>query len=285
MIGDLPNFSLLVHGIFEMKMAQFHPIIVHFPIAFFIAAVVCDLLYAYGKQGAFRFGHWMVICATVMTGPAILTGLQAAKNFDPNDIYVHTHMLMGYASGVSGLIYSAIRILAMKNKLVFPPKIYVAISLVVAALISWGSDYGGLITRGTTPFNSRADVLEKQVAIPKDAKEVLTYSPEQLQGYFQKQIALADVVPIFSEYKCAQCHEGNFSGGHPKNFSVDSNPDFIFLPRNEDGSLKDFENSPFYITVILKNKMPITEDKHNHGLPPGVRLTLLQWLLNGAPGA
>jgi len=271
----------LLHSTLEIKLGEFHPLLIHFPIVLFTAALICDLLAAWGKKGAFYTGHWMVFIGTLMCAPTILSGIYAADQFDPNNALVHTHKLLGYWTGAAGVIYSCLRIAAIAQKFIFPQSIYVGLSVILVALISWTGDYGGLITRGVTPFSSVSEPSNNPL-VAKDKPEVQQFSPPQLETFLKQNIGVSDVIPIFAKHRCFLCHTDNFSGGQPHNFSKGDDPSFIFLPRNPDGTLNDYSNSAFYQTVILKNLMPKNEANESIGLSVGERLILQQWVQNGA---
>ena len=81
-------------------VGQFHPIILHFPIVLFTAALVCDITNYFGKTEALTVGHWMIILAVITCIPTILTGLAAALPLDPNNPVVEKHRSLGYSTGI-----------------------------------------------------------------------------------------------------------------------------------------------------------------------------------------
>lgn len=257
---------------FDEAIGRFHPVFLHFPIVLFTAALVCDLLNYFNKVKAFTAGHWFIIFGTLACIPTIVTGLAAAESFDPTDPILIKHLYLGYATGICGSLYAGLRISAMWWPLPLRPVHYVWLSILMVALVSWASDYGGLITRGVTPFSS--------VELPRDSEKSVNFeaiTSQELDAQLGHPITLQDVVPIFASHQCGQCHPGNFSNGFPQNFFVHGE-DGLFLEKHEDGSLKNYEDSVFYQTVILKNRMPLKT-----GLKLKDRLILLAWLRNGAP--
>jgi uncharacterized membrane protein len=267
----------------ETKLGQFHPLILHFPIVLFTAALICDLLNYIGVKKTLSVGHWLVITAVLMCIPTIITGLEAAESFDPNDAYIAKHRLLGYVIGVAGSFYAGLRIAAMRWHLHLNPALYAGISLVIVALVSWTSDYGGLITRGVTPFSSREESRDATTSVFEDSPEVAQMNPYHLTSYLTRKITVKDVVPIFQRHHCSHCHSDNFSSnGEPHNF-FGKDPKYAFLSKNPDGTLANFSSSNFYQTVILNNQMPKSEKGVSLGLSPSERLILLRWLENGAP--
>lgn len=273
---------MLLHFIFNVDWGQFHPIFIHFPIVLFSCVLICDVLYTMNKKGAFYAGHWLALAGAIMFIPTILTGLEAAESFDSQDHYLYLHKILGFSSGIAGITYAVIRLLALYNKLTLKPFAYLIISLIIVSLIYWTSDYGGLMTRPSTPFSSRES---SSTSIARDLPEVSNFTENKLVEYLESKIGVADVVPIFAKAKCVQCHSTNFDGGHPVNFSKGSSPENIFLPRNPDGTLKDLEHSLFYKIVVIQNAMPKDHQLQTIGLSDSDRLILLQWLKNNAPSS
>jgi uncharacterized membrane protein len=274
---SVPVYLMLSESIKQLGL--YHPIFIHFPIVLFTVALICHLIAGIGKKGALFVGHWMIIAGTIMCLPALLSGLEASARFDPNDHYLETHKWLAFGTTAAGFIYSFLCIGALREKFHLPAIIYIALSVGLVSLISWTSDYGGLMTRTATPFSSRQVAEIQRIADPQDVSQ---FSAKQLEAYLQKTVSVHDVMPIFKTHKCAMCHSENFIDGFPIHFSEGENPESVFLPRNPDGSLKDIQNSAFYQTVILKNAMPLDNKNESLGLSVGERLLLLQWLENGA---
>jgi uncharacterized membrane protein len=273
--------DLLLHSGFEINLGQFHPIFIHFPIVLFSCALICDVLYNMNKKGAFYVGHWLIIAGAILFIPTVVTGLYASNNFDSEDPYLFIHKILGISSAIAGIAFAFIRWAAMTEKWVMPSLAYVIISLIIVSMIYWTSDYGGLMTRSSTPFSQRENHLD--LADNRDDVDFSKLSENQLYTKLNETIGVNDVIPIFNKARCVQCHSDKFDGGHPIDFSKGKAPEDIFLPRLPDGSLQDFEKSPFYQIVILENRMPMNHHNQSLGLSIGERLILLQWLKNNAP--
>lgn len=145
----------IMHSSIGLNWGDFHPLLVHFPIVLFSATLVCDLLYNMGKRGALYVGHWLLLAGTFMCIPTLWTGWEAAEAFDPADSYIYIHRLLAFSLGAGGLFYSFLRAGAMLGKWSLHPLGYIILSVMLVALTSYTSDYGGLITHGKTPFSSR----------------------------------------------------------------------------------------------------------------------------------
>lgn len=270
-------FQILAATSIDQAVGKFHPLFLHFPIVLFTAALITDLLNYFGKTKAFIAGHWLVIAGVVTCIPTIITGLAAASSFDPTDYLIEKHRDLGFATGISGSLYAGLRISAMLWNLGLKPIHYVGFSVLLVALVSWTSDYGGLITRGTTPFS------ELQAIEPKENSSQEVSDTEQMASLDEKlrrNINLSDVVPIFAAHRCEECHAKRFSNGVPRRFFEGKH---AFLERNAEGGLKDFTQSNFYKTVLVGNEMPLDDEGKPVGLSVSERMILLAWLQNGAP--
>src|SRR5262245_15477474 len=123
-------------------IGQFHSLAVLFPIIIFTAVLICDLLYSFGKNKAFVIGHWLVIAGVISCMPAILTGLDAAPNFNPENNFLQIHRQLGFATGIASSLYAGLRISAMLWTLPISKNWYLFLSLLLLALVSWTCDYG-----------------------------------------------------------------------------------------------------------------------------------------------
>jgi Predicted membrane protein len=268
----------------EQMIGQYHPLILHFPIVLFAAALVTDILNYFGKSRALYVGHWLVIAGVVTCIPTIITGLAASAGYDVNDPIIVEHRFLGYSTAIFGSFYAGLRISVMRWNLKFRPFYYLVLSVILVALVSWTSDYGGLITRGETPFSSGKSMKETALMDHshgwKKTPDLMVASefPENLK----KTIGVKDVIPIFAANKCEHCHAKCFPNGQPSHF-FDGTPEQAFLEKNPDGTLKDYTTSNFYRTVILENRMPVDHHGKVIGLTTSERMILLLWLQNGAP--
>jgi len=94
---------------FDRFLGQTHPLLVHFPIAMLLGALVSELLalllpgvFAGGAPGATRLCLWI---GTLGAGVAILSGwVHVEVSGDYSDAMVFDHRWLGVAAGVGGLI-------------------------------------------------------------------------------------------------------------------------------------------------------------------------------------
>lgn len=130
----------------EDLIGHYHALFSLFPIILFTGVLVCDLLNSFGKRRALTIGHWLVIAGVIICMPTLLTGLEAAKNFKPDDDVVAMHRILGFATAVSASLYAGLRISVMLWKLNISPNLYLGMSILLVALVSWTADYGALLS-------------------------------------------------------------------------------------------------------------------------------------------
>lgn len=130
----------------EYTIGQFHSLAALLPIIIFTAVLICDLIHSFGKRKAFIIGHWLVIAGVIACMPAILTGLEAAQHFKPENDFLETHRWLGFATGVTSSLYAGLRISTMLWDIPISKKWYLVMSILLLALVSWTSDYGILLS-------------------------------------------------------------------------------------------------------------------------------------------
>ncbi len=265
-----------------MDIGGFHPILVHFPVVLFTLTVVLDLAqYFFFDKRPSYYSHWLFLIGAVSIIPSILTGLVASSAY-PESLSLHLHKALAFF--LTALIFTqvVIRIGLLRNFSLISSKYVVFLSVIIFLIVSLTGDVGGVLARGTSPFKTGA--VEKQFDFNSaDSKEVRKYTPEQLTNYLIKKITVLDVIPIFERHKCARCHADKFVGSLPSKFTSETKDSPAWLTRDEKGNLVKWEESPFYETTILYNRMPIDAEKNSWGISWSERLTLIRWLQNNAP--
>lgn len=274
--------ALFLMSSFEEAVGRFHPVVLHFPIALFTAALVCDLWSYIRKKEDYTVGTWFIVAGLVSCAPTLMTGLAAAESMDLENPILIKHRSLAFMTTAFASFYAGLRISALWWKFEVPGWFYAGLSVIMVAMVSWTADFGGLITRPVTAFSTREAHQVASADIPMIRLEPTGISVDELQSKLCVSIGVSDVIPIFQVHNCQKCHANNFSDGKPLNFSQDIDPNQIFLPRGTDGKLLDIGSSNFYRAVILENTMP-KGPKGKSGLSPSERLTLLLWLKNGAP--
>lgn len=129
----------------DQTIGQYHALFLLFPIIAFTGALICDLLNTFGIKKALTIGHWLIITGVLLCIPTIFTGEEAAMSFNPNDAMLAKHRFLGFATGVCSSLYAGLRISAMYWRLAIPPNLYLGLSILLVALVSWTSDYGALL--------------------------------------------------------------------------------------------------------------------------------------------
>ena len=128
-------------------IASYHPLFASFPIIFFTAALFCDFIHFFNRPKALNAGHWMVILAVLAYIPAMITGLAAASFLEPETLYLPKHRSLSYYTAFFGSLYAGLRIAVMKWKFDFKPLHFIGLSVLMVALVSWASDFGGLVVQ------------------------------------------------------------------------------------------------------------------------------------------
>lgn len=129
----------------EEYVGHLHSIFWYFPIAFFIAALVADVLFYFGRPKAFNYGSWFIILGVLSCIPTLMTGMTAEVHFDSHNIFVEKHRQLGFMTAISASSYAGLRISAMLWSIPLKPAHYVFLSLLLVALTFWTIDYGWLI--------------------------------------------------------------------------------------------------------------------------------------------
>ena len=137
----------------QENIGLFHPILVHFPIALFTVALLCDLLNGIGKSAALPVAHWMIIGGALMCLPTIATGWEAAAAYPPEHPFLHQHRFFALTTSAVGLTYALFRFLVLRKGWQFHPILYVTCSVVLLSLVALTADYGGLVAHGVSPFD------------------------------------------------------------------------------------------------------------------------------------
>jgi len=141
---------------------DFHPLIIHFPIALLIVGVICDTIGILGKRDLFlRIGFLLFALGALTTIPAALTGNYAAETAQhiPN-IYddLDWHDTLGTATAIFAVILTLIRIhLTLKKQFTHTAQyIYLLFAILVSILVGASGYTGGHLVynygAGTRPI-------------------------------------------------------------------------------------------------------------------------------------
>ncbi|MDF1582083.1 MAG: DUF2231 domain-containing protein [Methyloprofundus sp.] len=140
-------FSTLLPGI--SALPNIHPLIVHFPIAFFVTFFFADLLGSLFANLAWRkFATTTLYLGTISALLTVAAGMQAAYSV-PHDDITHAIMLRHQGFGISvtvlALLLSLRRYFAAESFLSSHTYGHFALSAVLILLLTLGADLGGLM--------------------------------------------------------------------------------------------------------------------------------------------
>lgn len=128
-------------------MPPLHPMIVHFPIALAIMALVSDVVGDILKRpGLYLVGHWSMVGAALAAGLAVLAGyldMNRASLSPELDGYVHLHMRIGWVILAVLVLLAGWRLLPRLSMTTLHHVIYRLASTVGAALVVFQGWYGG----------------------------------------------------------------------------------------------------------------------------------------------
>jgi uncharacterized membrane protein len=127
-----------------------HAWLASLPIILFTTALIADLFYAFGKGWGFTLGHCIVFVGSILCIPVIFTGFAISGFYNPEDLFLQKHTVLGIFTGIAAGFYSIMRFAAMRGKWLFPLSIYIGCSMVMMGLVSWTADLGQLIGKEET---------------------------------------------------------------------------------------------------------------------------------------
>lgn len=273
--GDLSQF-----------VGRFHPLVVHFPIALVLLALVveCASLFQWGKSVHATAGFVLAL-ATVSALAAAFLGWMLGRSGGYEGSLVTRHMWGGISLAAALVFCGAIR--------AWNTKLYGAALFATVCLMAWTSDQGGKLTHGNSfltehmPGSLRsllgvAPVTKKRVTGNSAPSVPATVTAASPPASTPASVAffVSRVEPIFED-KCVQCHGPEKKKGKLR---LDA---FEYVMRGgKDGSVVkpgDPMNSELFRRVTLprddKDAMP-AEGK------PGLTATELKviefWIASGA---
>ena len=136
------------------KHAQ-HVVLIHFPIALFMASVFFDLLARWRRDKAqAAAAYFNLLGAAVMVGPTIVTGLLAwqwlLEGERPRG-NLRLHMILAFSSGALIWILTWWRMRAGRGSEERMPWRYVTLELTAVVLIAFTAHLGGILSGVETP--------------------------------------------------------------------------------------------------------------------------------------
>ena len=126
-----------------------HPLVVHFPIALLTTFLILEILSLILKSESLKTGaSWMLYTGTIGTFVTVIAGFRAAGAVGHDEVIhaiMETHEHLGLVVLVLAVILSLWRIF-FKRKLAGSLWIvYLALSIIMVVVLSFGADLGGLM--------------------------------------------------------------------------------------------------------------------------------------------
>lgn len=174
------NFAELLPGIAAME--NWHPLLVHFPIALLFLFVVIDIVASLAGKPAWRgAASWFLYAGTLSAAATVAAGLIAAANVahggNVHEI-MENHEHLGISVLVLATLLSAWRLIA--RGLIGGPanQLFGLLSLVLAGLLVFTADLGGLMVykfgvavRAADQVNQGAAQLHRHEGEAEDADD------------------------------------------------------------------------------------------------------------------
>ncbi len=149
LVGLSPNeiFSVLLPGI--SGIANIHPIIVHFPIAFLLMFFLIDLFGSLFKQQHWRqFSTGLLYLGTIAAAAAVAAGLAAKSSVEHGEsvhLIMERHETMGISVLCLAVLLSLWRLLSKETITGLSNILYLSLSTVLIGLMIIGADLGSLM--------------------------------------------------------------------------------------------------------------------------------------------
>ncbi len=145
--------SALQHKGGNLNLAEFHPILIHYPIVFFTFALLLDFISLFLKiKGRLRWLAEVAIAAgTFCCIPVLISGWIALSQV-PQHAHglqglASNHVVGGYMATVAGLCYAFLRILGIREKWNIPKYVYVLIGTIFLGILLETGKSGGELVR------------------------------------------------------------------------------------------------------------------------------------------
>jgi uncharacterized membrane protein len=136
------------------KHAQ-HVVLIHFPIALFLAGVAFDFVAYFTKRTAFAAAaYYNFAVAAISTAPVVATGLLAWRFQLEGQRFkgiLLQHLLLGIASSVMICLTWYIHFRSRRDSKQAPPSFRLPVELVAAVVIAMTAHLGGYLTGVNIP--------------------------------------------------------------------------------------------------------------------------------------
>lgn len=142
-----------------MDIGKFHVVIVHFPIALALVAVLADIIFVITKKMSFKdTSLYCLVLAAISAIPTVLTGLDRLKSMQPtlSADMLHIAILHRNFALTSLVLLIAASTLRLSQGKTFQKVwlvVYIILIIAIAGFISATGDYGGVLTHGPDYFS------------------------------------------------------------------------------------------------------------------------------------
>lgn len=139
----------------QISLGEFHPVLIHLPIALVILGFIFDLLaWVLGtkREQFLTLGHWFYLFAALLVIPTAFTGWYATDFYASDDPDVYRHTVMAIITVIYLIGYGVFRALCLYSRPVFSIFVYVILSLIAVILIAITAELGGIVVRGNGIF-------------------------------------------------------------------------------------------------------------------------------------
>ena len=135
-----------------MDIGKLHVVLVHFPIALALCAVLADLLWLITRKESFKTaGLYCLVLAAISAIPTVVTGLIKASTKDFAGAYaaiVETHEHLAIACLVIAIAAASIRLRSRGQMKKWWLAIYCVLIIALAVGIAITGHYGGMLVHG-----------------------------------------------------------------------------------------------------------------------------------------
>jgi uncharacterized membrane protein len=134
-----------------MNPGDLHTALLHFPIVLFWTALIYDLLGWIWKVRAYPAGHWIVVIATALVVPTVITGLMHSQDHQQTATLL-AHRNWGLVTLTFSIPHAFFRLMLILKKMPIKGSLLVIFSVVNVAMVSLTADYGEKYTFGQGIF-------------------------------------------------------------------------------------------------------------------------------------
>lgn len=133
----------------SFDLGEFHPAIIHFPIALAFIILISDILYWFTTRELFQtMASWLLIIFAVILIPTAITGLLAKEAYPPDDPDVFRHQTMAIITVIYTIAYALFRGNALFHQRFHSAYLYILLSLINVGLVYPTAEFGGIVVRG-----------------------------------------------------------------------------------------------------------------------------------------